>query len=148
MRPRSKIKQLVLLIPSFLRKMGKRRSTNIIRHTLDLDSSDDDHDSPDTQPRTENLRHVAYSFDDDNHSRRTSYIPVPVSPNKRARISPPPSGMSTPAEGAHEPEEELDMMYLYHRIESLDLEPELDTASRTRTAGVRPSRLACRCLPV
>ncbi len=143
MSPHSKIKQLFVLIPSLIRKMGKRRAKDIIRHRVDLTSSSEgdnsDGDTPsNAPPRSENVRHVAYNFEDDSQSRRTSYISVPVSPNKRARFSPLPSGLATPADDDQpDTQEELDMMYLYHRIEHLDLELETETERRKRTAGVR-----------
>ena len=64
----------------------------------------------------------------------TSYLSVPASPKKRARVSPhDSSGYSTPADMAPgERQDDLDLEYLYHRIESLTMDGNV----RKRTEGV------------
>ncbi len=134
MGARSKIKRLLALIPSLISRMPKRPKKNITRHTVDLGSSDD-HSSEDEDPtpRTEPHRHVAYSVAGDNISRRTTYVPLPTR-DKRPRLSPlPTDGFATPAEDRDvDALEELDLNYLYNRIENLSMDP----AARNRTAGV------------
>lgn len=137
--PRSKLKRLITFFPSLLCRMTKRHHRHVTRHDLNFDSSDEDHGDTDcspAQPRTEPQRHVTYNYtnDLDKVTHRTSYLPIPVSPKKRTRVSSPPSydDQITPAELENEPEEDIDLDYLYHRIETLSIDP----APRKRTPGV------------
>ncbi|RDX41714.1 hypothetical protein OH76DRAFT_1459063 [Lentinus brumalis] len=123
--------------------MVKKRSAHFTHHRISSDSDSDGEADGDTVSRaqlpTETQRHIAYRFDNDEMSRRTSYVPIPTSPTpKRARMSPDPSDgdYSTPEEtGGGLDEEEL--QYLYSRIENMGVEEDPDIP-RTRTAGDRP----------
>ncbi|KAI0685039.1 hypothetical protein C8T65DRAFT_712813 [Cerioporus squamosus] len=99
--------------------MVKRASKNIIRHTID-DSSDNNDGDNDDNPRTEAHQHVSYTFAGDKLTQQTSFVPLPVSPqSKRARLSP------HPYDAPFDPEditsgdvtEDNNLNYLYHRIE-------------------------------
>lgn len=151
MKRRSKLKCLLTTLPSLrplrslLRTMvGKRRSQHSTRHNINFDSSDEDGNADGlTSGRTENHRHMKYSFVDEKMSKQTSYVALPISPQKRARVVSPPTDSVTAladVSDATQSHEDLDLNYLYHRIESL----EVDSSSRKRTAGVRfPLLLTC-----
>ncbi len=138
MKGYSKLKRLVTFPHALLCRMVKKRPSAFVYHRVDSTDSEadsDDADSGATTPRTEPQRHVAYSFADEKQSTRTSYLPVPASPQKRARTSPHPSdALSTlPERPEDESQEGHDLQYLYHRIESLNMESSL----RNRTDSVR-----------
>ncbi|RPD53249.1 hypothetical protein L226DRAFT_576495 [Lentinus tigrinus ALCF2SS1-7] len=141
--PRCKLRRLLTALPSLLCQMTKRRGKNVIHHNLNFDTSDDDDASPssEAQARTETQKHIVYIHDSSSSSaaHRTSYIPIPLSPKKRARTSSSlDSGFATPLndpDSTHsEEQEDLDLEYLYHRIETLDVNAQ----PRKRTAGDRP----------
>lgn len=130
----SKLKRLVVSLHSRLHKMVKKRSV-VTRHKLPAASDSDEGDGDDSAvPPTEPHRHVAYSFDEEKRTRRTTYLPLPVSPQKRPRVSTYDSdGLPIPLHlDAHERQEDHDMEYLYHRIETLETDP----SRRKRTEGV------------
>lgn len=113
--------------------MVKKRSV-VTTHKLALSSDSDDDVRGLAVPHTETHCHVVYASTQETFSRRTSYLSVPASPKKRARVSPhDSSGYSTPADMAPgERQDDLDLEYLYHRIESLTMDGNV----RKRTEGV------------
>ena len=134
MSSRRKLRRLIPSLPSLLCNMVKKRSA-VTTHKLPVSSdSDDDAGGRPAATRTETHRHVVYASTQETFSRRTSYLSVPASPKKRARVSPDDSGQcSTPADtGSDAPQDSLDLEYLYHRIETL----ALDGNVRKRTEGV------------
>lgn len=143
---RCKLRRLLTALPSLLRRMTKRRAKDITYHKVSSDeASDDEDDSPSSAPpRTESQRHVTYSYsnESENGSHRTSYLSIPISPRKRTRLSIPPDtdGVPTPADTTDdEVDDGHDVEYLYHRIETLAMDP--DPVPRRRTAGVSRSSL-------
>ncbi|RDX43071.1 hypothetical protein OH76DRAFT_1458528 [Lentinus brumalis] len=130
---------------SSLRKFFmKRRGRTRVAHYDITDSDEDDAGCPSgaRTPPTEKHAHTDWGHRAHRASARTSYIDVPISPNKRQRrraASTPPSSLPSLVEDCacdyDLPPLPADIDYLYHQMEQLEAEYK---GPRKRTAGDRP----------
>ena len=78
-----------------------KKCSIVTTHKLALSWDSDDDVRGLTVPRTKTHRHVVYASTQETFSHHTSYLSVPASPKKHARVSPhDSSGYLTPADMA------------------------------------------------
>lgn len=121
-----------------MKRRGRR--ARVAHYDVD-DDSDDEHCPSGIRTPTEKHAHTDWGHRHERPSARTSYIEVPVSPNKRQRqraSSTPPSlpSLAIDDESAtyDTPSQPVDLDYLYHQMEQLDTDDA--QGPRKRTAGV------------